>query len=416
MVTMTDTLDPSRALTSTRPQPDGRPGWLAGAAAALVAAAIGLVLCGGTTVVVWLAADGGDAGGALRGGAIAWLAAHGSGVAVGGTVVNAIPLGLLALVVVLLHGTTARVVSGYGVAPTVRQIVVTSASCAVAYAGVLALVAWWSTLAAVHVAPWRAAVAGLVVGALCGASGCARGTGLLQSQYAVLPSIARSSIRGALIGAGALVAVATAVLLGGLVARLDTAGALWDGLRPGLLGGLGLLLVCLLVLPNLAFWTVASLLGPGYAFGAGTSVTLTSSSLAGMPALPVLAALPPAGMRPAWVTALAAAPLLAGALAGYVAASPRDAAAVDLRTSLSAGAGAGALGGAVVAVGLLLSGGAVGPGRLGHTGPDVALAVPLAIVVLAVGGTVGAALAHYRGRRGADDDAAATPDSTPHHD
>mgnify|MGYP003291237819 CR=1 FL=1 len=184
------------------------------------------------------------------------------------------------------------------------------------------------------------------------------------------------------------------------------------------LGGVGLLLVCVLVLPNLVLWNAAALLGPGYAVGAGTSVTLTSSGLGAVPALPVLAALPPVGPRPGWLVALAVVPLVAGAVAGYATVAPRpDGARVGtLRTVLTAGAGSGALAGSAVAVGLLLSGGAIGPGRLGHTGPDVGLAVPLSIVVLAVGGAVGAAAAHYRGRRGADDAASAvpdTPDSTP---
>ncbi|MGH1563512.1 cell division protein PerM [Mumia sp. DW29H23] len=418
---MIQTLRPSPSLTSRgRPGADGRPGWAAGATGAVLAAAVGLLLCGGLTVVVWLSADTGTAGGALRGGAIGWLAAHGSGVAVGNTVINALPLGLLALVVGLLHGAVARLAAGYGVADSAREVASAAAACGAAYAGILALVAWWSTLAAVHVEPWRAAIAGLVVGTLFGATGCAQGTGFARRQYEALPPLGRSALQGALIGAAVLVVTAALLVLGGLVVRLDAAGALWDGLRPDLLGGLGLLLLCLLVLPNLVLWNVAALLGPGYAVGAGTSVTLTSSTLGAVPGLPVLAALPPTGPRPGWLIALAAVPLVAGAIAGYAAVTPRSGrtSVPDLRTAVTAGGGSGALAGSAVAVGLLLSGGAIGPGRLGHSGPDVGLAVPLAIVVLAVGGAVGGAVAHYRGRRGADDDAAATagpdtPDSTP---
>lgn len=415
---MTETLRSAPGPVRGRLVSVGRPGWAAGATGALLAAAIGLLLCGGLTVVVWLSGEGGTAGGALRGGAIGWLAAHGTGVAVGSTVINAIPLGLLALVVVLLHGAVSRLAAAYGVSSSVREAVIAGLACGTAYAVVLVLVAWWSALAAVQVEPLRAAFAGFLLGALCGTTGCAQGTGVARRQYLALPVLGRAALRGAMLGAAVVLAVAALLVIGGLVVRLDAAGALWSGLNPGVLGGVGLLLVCLLVLPNLVLWNAAALLGPGYAVGTGTSVTLTSSGLGAVPALPVLAALPPVGPRPAWLVVLAVVPLLAGAVAGYSTVAPRpDGARVGtLRTVLTAGAGSGALAGSAVAVGLLLSGGAIGPGRLGHTGPDVGLAVPLSIVVLAVGGAVGAAAAHYRGRRGADDAASAvpdTPDSTP---
>ncbi|KAA1422357.1 hypothetical protein FE697_014475 [Mumia zhuanghuii] len=417
---MTETLAPNPV--GARGTSDGgtRPGWYAGAAGAVLAAAIGLLVCGGLAVVVWMSAGSGSAAGALRAGAIAWLTAHGSGVVVSGAVLNAIPLGLFALVTVLLHGSVARVATGFGVAPTVRQAVSAGAATAVLYAGVLAVVAWWSALGAVHVETWRAAVAGLVVGGLFGFTGGAHGSGLAQRQYDALPPLGRSALRGARVGAVALVGAAALLVVGGIVARIDTAGAMWDSLRPDALGGLGLFLVCLVVLPNLVLWNVAALLGPGYALGAGTSVTLTASSLGAVPALPVLAALPPTGPRPAWLVALSALPLLCGAIAGYRAVSPRRSSTVlahDLRTAVVGGGGAGAIAGSLLAAAMLLSGGSVGPGRLGHSGPDLAVAAPLAIVVLAVGGAVGGAAAHYRGRRGADDDATAPaadpPDSTP---
>ncbi|MFD1825643.1 MULTISPECIES: DUF6350 family protein [Mumia] len=415
---MIETSDTSMRPLRTRPGQDSRPGWAAGVIAAVVAALLGLLVCGGLTVVVWLAGESGTAGGALRGGAIAWLAAHGSGVTVGHTVINAIPLGLFALVVLTLHATVARVAAGWGVSSRIREVGVVAATCAASYAAVLAVVAWWSQLEVAAVHPGRAAIAGLVVGGVCGATGAAHGTGWLRRHHRALPPTARSALRGGIVGAITLVSTAGLLVVGDLVVRADAAGALWDGLRPGLLGGIGLLLVCVLVLPNLVLWTVAAMLGPGYALGAGTSVTLTSSTLGLVPALPVLAAVPPAGPRPGWLIAFAAVPLLAGALAGYVTVTRAERRALGaFRTDVVAGAAAGAFAGAVVGVGLLLSGGAVGPGRLGHSGPDLPLSVLLSIGVLAVGGAVGAAAAHYRSRRGADDDALfdpSTADSTPH--
>ena len=63
-----------------------------------------------------------------------------------------------------------------------------------------------------------------------------------------------------------------------------------------------------LVAPNLALLGSAYLLGPGFAFGTGTTVSPTAVSLGAVPAFPVLAALPNEGPTPGWLVVLMGVP------------------------------------------------------------------------------------------------------------
>ncbi|WP_211288068.1 DUF6350 family protein [Mumia flava] len=397
---MTSTLARPESATA-RPAVDQlRAAALAGLVAGLAGAAGGVILAGGVAVLVWIPDGSGDAVGALRVGAMAWLLGNGSGLEAAGTPIGAIPLGVLALAAIGLVAVAHRTCLAFGVAPRARTTAVVGGTCAVAYAGALALLAVWSATGPAHVDPLRAAVAGGLVGLVCGTAGAALATGVAGRWAAALPASARSAVRGGVIGAGALVLCGLLVVVGGLVVNLDAAVALWDGLSPGALGGAGLLVVCAAVLPNLVLWAVAMLLGPGFAAGSGTSVTLGASTLGPLPALPVLAWIPAEGERPGWFVVLGCLPLLAGALAGFLAARRHP---TDPMGALAVGAGAGAFAGTLVAAATTLSGGAVGPGRLADTGPDLLLAGSLAIGVLAVGGALGGAFGHYRGPRGGHD-------------
>jgi hypothetical protein len=62
--------------------------------------------------------------------------------------------------------------------------------------------------------------------------------------------------------------------------------------QPGLVGGLLLVLLQILYLPNISFAMISYFLGFGFSMGAGTLVTPLSVKLNGIPAIPLLAALP----------------------------------------------------------------------------------------------------------------------------
>jgi len=63
-------------------------------------------------------------------------------------------------------------------------------------------------------------------------------------------------------------------------------------IQPGILGGLLLLLLQLLYLPNIIFACLSYVLGSGFSLGSGTDLTPLVFNLREIPAIPVLAALP----------------------------------------------------------------------------------------------------------------------------
>ena len=73
-------------------------------------------------------------------------------------------------------------------------------------------------------------------------------------------------------------------------------------LHPGIIGGILLLLLQILYLPNLFFATFSYILGSGFSLGSATDITPFIFNLQEIPAIPVLAALP-AGKFP-WVITL----------------------------------------------------------------------------------------------------------------
>ena len=206
------------------------------------------------------------------------------------------------------------------------------------------------------------------------------------------PSV-RALVRTALQGGTAAVAGMLAVS-GVLVAALLAINyadviALYEATHAGVVGGLALTLGQLAFMPNLVVYSASWLVGPGFAIGAGSSVSPLSTVLGPVPSIPVLGALPTGdlgfgflGLAVPVVVAFLAAALLRSRLLREL----------DVEypllwlggTALGMGVVAGVLMGLLSAV----SGGAAGPGRLAEVGPD-ALAVGL-FTVLEV--TVAAAL------------------------
>ncbi len=91
----------------------------------------------------------------------------------------------------------------------------------------------------------------------------------------------------------------------------DQATLLVDGLDAGIGGGILLAALCLLYVPTAAVWGLAYVVGPGFAVGAGTSVSVGGTDLGAVPAFPLLAALP-AGAGPGVGTAGAGRPAARG--------------------------------------------------------------------------------------------------------
>jgi hypothetical protein len=94
------------------------------------------------------------------------------------------------------------------------------------------------------------------------------------------------------------------------------ASATLASFHAGVTGQAGLTLLCLVYAPNLAAWSAAYLIGPGFAVGVGTTVSAGKVSLGALPAIPVLAGLPDsavAGLGPV----LLVLPMAGGMAAGW---------------------------------------------------------------------------------------------------
>ncbi len=320
-----------------------------------------------------------------------WLTSIGAGITADGVVITLVPIGSL-LVAVLVVAVVVR----WTLPDPVNDLPAFVISTAGAHGVVGAVIAAVAGTGGVDISPVRAVAAAFVVGGAGAALGATSRHGGGAALWFTVSEHVRRAVRAGLAGVLTVLTAATVLLVLLLLVHLDRAGDLWALLDPGLGGGIALAAGSLLAVPNLVLWTAAALIGPGFALGTDTTVDLTGSQLGAVPGFPVLAALPSPGEFPGWVFVLGLVPLAAGAVAGWRAArDDRD----DLRARIIAGVAAGATGGFMLGVLIGASGGAIGPGRMEQAGPAALTSLLVAVPVMAVGGGIGAVLAHYRGVR-----------------
>jgi hypothetical protein len=326
-----------------------------------------------------------------RTGAQVWLTAVGAGLTVDGVTITIVPIGA-----VLLSIGVVALVAAWALPAPVDELPAFVISTAAVHAVVGGIVAAVAAAGSVEVSTVRAVVASFVVGGAGAALGAVRRHGGGDALWFTVSDHIRRAVRAGLFGVATLLAMSTALVLIGLVRHLDRASDLWALLDPGPAGSVALAGACLLAVPTLVLWGASVLLGPGFVLGTGTSVDLTGSQLGAVPGFPALAALPEPGQFAAWTFLLGLLPLLAGAVAGWrTDAGDRE----GIVPRVVAGVAAGAVGGFVLGVLIGLSGGAIGPGRMAEAGPSAMTPLAVAVPVLAVGGAIGALLAHYRGER-----------------
>ena len=371
---------------------------LAGAAAAL----IGLVVCMSVALTGWFLADAGahgDTTDALRVGADAWLAGHGSRLAVSG-----VPLGVAPLAVTMILVLTAfrggrwagqrsastdedRVLLGAAATFTCAYVVVAVATCVLA-----------SRSGATPVLG-RAVLGALLVSALAGGCGLAAGSGRLTGWLDRAPAWALDVVTGALAGALWLVAAGAALTGISLLLSFNEAATVLSGLHLSVGDALSYTVVMALFAPNAALFGASYLVGPGFAFGTGTTVSPTAVSLGVVPAYPVLAALPDDGPTPGWLVVLLAVPAVAAALGIGMTLRRQEPLAHDLAAMRGAAAGFGA--GLVVTLLVAAAGGPLGTGRMAEVGAPVGEVLVFATGLMSVGGLLGAVLQNWwRRRRG----------------
>jgi hypothetical protein len=227
--------------------------------------------------------------------------------------------------------------------------------------------------------------------------GALSGAGVLRREFRRLPPIVRDGLRTGtvaaflVLGAGAAVAGVAVAVSGG------QASATLASYHTGVAGQAGLTLLCLVYAPNLAAWSAAYLVGPGFAVGAGTTVSAGHVSLGALPAIPVLAGLPDSavsGLGPL----LLGVPMAGGMAAAWLLvrrqtqlAEAQDAPVPGWTALLGAAALAGPVAGSLLGLAAWLSGGPLGSGRLAVIGPAAWTVALVGALVVALGALIAAA-------------------------
>ncbi|WP_022910770.1 DUF6350 family protein [Aestuariimicrobium kwangyangense] len=182
-----------------------------------------------------------------------------------------------------------------------------------------------------------------------------------------LPMWARALPRAVGVAMLTMVGCGAAALFVQLVRRRHEVEALHLALGAGAVGGVLVLLLQLLWLPNLVVWMSAWALGAGFSLGDGSTVSPAANQTGLLPGIPVLAAVPASGAGPVGTWWWLASGVLAGALAALVILRARPRARFD-ETALVGGLAGVLAGVGMVALGWL-SMGDLGSNRLTGLGP-----------------------------------------------
>jgi len=395
---MTDLL--SRPTETGPDELEGRPLNVSAAIAGLAAAATTMLTFMAVAVVGWFLADAGGHGqttDALRVGADVWLVGNGSGMTVRGAPLGIIPLALTALVFLVVHrwGRWAAASSQpidddrtLGVAATI-------------FTGIYMVVA---VVTCVVVGQedsgpglGRAIIGSMLVAGVAGTLGMASGTGRLSIAVERVPAWVRSVAYGAvasfllLLAASALL-VAVMVMLG-----LNQAASMMTGLDLSASDYLMYTLATMAVAPNAVLFGSAYLLGPGFAVGAGTTVSPTVVSLGPMPAFPLLAGLPEAGPTPEWAIGFMAVPVVVAVVGGVLAQRAYRVTAYDSAALRGFGCGCGAA--LISTVAIALAGGPMGSGRMADIGAPLGEVLVTSVAAMSLGGLLGGVTTAWWQRR-----------------
>lgn len=251
---------------------------------------------------------------------------------------------------------------------------------------------------------------------------CAVGAAALTLAGAVLGVLSRhhrdvvdrlpAQVRGQLarvlpasVVAFAAVGLAAALLLTlGLLLQLPTVTAVQGTLAPGVGGGVLLLLAQLAYLPTAVVWSGAVLAGPGVWLGEGAHVGPAGSTVIDVPAVPLLAAVPPPGAAPFWGYLGPLVVVASGALAGWYAHRHPSSRGATLVDRLGDAVVVAALVGLVAGAAARLASGSLGPWQ--PLGPDPLLLAAVVAAEVLVGTLVAGGVLHLLagrplvGRRG----------------
>ncbi|GIF77582.1 cell division protein PerM [Asanoa siamensis] len=383
------------------PAPGGRaPLLIAGAVAALFAAAFSFLPVAVALTLAQLSEGVSALGGAARAGLAGWLLAHGVPLGTSLGPLGLPPLAVAAFAAWRVSRAGVHTSRAYGIAQrgTPLQAATVATTVGFGYGVVGTAAALLADKPGLEVSALRAFIHLFVFGTLAALVGALRVTGALRVMAVRMPPVLRDGIRTGVVGA-VLVLGSGAAMAGLSVAlRAGDAADVLGAYNTGVAGQVGITLICLAYAPNAAIWATAYLLGPGFAVGVDTVVRTTEVDVGTLLPLPLAAGIPqgPVGGLGALLLAV---PLVAGMVAGWLLARRvlrlRAGDAYGRHRSWGSLVGAAALGGPIAGVLLGLaaqvSRGSVGGPRLAEMGP-VAWQVALAgAIVVTLGATVGAA-------------------------
>ncbi len=372
---------------------------LAALGGGLVAGLAGALLVAGVVMIAWLSALAIALPTALRFAAQVWLLAHGGVLEVGSEPVTLVPLGLTIAFGAICasvgafayrQGRQARpVATDEGVR---RLLLLGSIGMVSAGYTVAAVILAWTVSGAAAI--WRPALGALVVSAFGSAIGAVMASGLRLDN--LRPDWLRRGLRGAAAGTLGLVLASVVVLATAVVLGEPRIGALEAGLRFDTGGVFVWSLLALAYLPNLLGWALTWLLGAGFTVGTGSLVSLSTTELGMLPAVPVFGALPPVGVASSWMLAWLALGVAAAAFAGVAAVRSGHTGPLG---ALAAGAAAGLVTGLAYLAWVACSRGGLGSLRLASLGPRMLEALILGVPLLLFGSVLAAMVTWFVRRR-----------------
>jgi hypothetical protein len=337
----------------------------------------------------------------FRFGTAVWLLGHGVPLRLGGDRITLVPLAVSLLAAWRVGRAGVHTARAIG-ARSLGRALLAAVSVAAVYAGLGALTA---NLVKPLATPLDGAVRLGGFGLVLAGIGAAVESRTLRRLARRTPLVLRDALRTGTVAAALVLAGGAAVAGVALAISAGQAAATLATFHAGVVGQSGLTLLCLIYAPNLATWSAAYLIGPGFAVGAGTVVSAGKVSLGALPAVPVLAALPDSAVSGAGPLLLGL-PMAGGMAAGWLLVRRRLRLAADREgpdpgwgETVVASTLSGLVGGVLLGLASVASSGGLGSGRLSALGPDGVAVGLVAAAVVALGAVLGATANRLMARR-----------------
>lgn len=199
-------------------------------------------------------------------------------------------------------------------------------------------------------------------------------------------TVLATSLRGGAIAAAGLLTLASIATMLAIITSYAEIISLYEALHTEVLGGVAVTLGQIALLPNIVLWATSWLVGPGFAIGAGSTVSPLATALGPIPAIPVFGALPTGDFSFGYVGLLA--PVVVGFLVAAVL-GPRIAGELRRRELAIVALGIGATAATIIGLLVWASAGSAGPGRLIEVGPQPWIVSAWAFVEFSVAAGLG---------------------------